>query len=241
MELKGKIAVITGTRGLGAAIAEAYARAGATVVCASRTPPAADHDAPSGVQYDRVDVTDLESVTALMERVSARYGRLDVVVANAGVSRDATLARISPEAWAETVGTNVTGTLYTMQAAVRTMRALGNGGRIITLSSSMATRPVRGAGPYSASKAAIEALTRTAAIEFGAHGVTVACLSPGVLDVGLGADLQAADVWQTYRARIALGRPGTGEEIARVAVMLAMPESAYVNGSVVEVNGGMSW
>ncbi len=244
MKLDGKVAVITGgSRGLGRAIAEAYAAEGATVICAARSCHArgSDDGTAPGITFDHVDVSRPDSVRALVDRTVDAHGHLDIVVANAGVSHDGTVISLPADKWRETVDTNLAGTFYLISAAGRHMRQRG-AGRIITVSSSMATRPVRGIGAYSASKAGIEALTRVAAVELGRHGVLVNCIAPGVLDGGLGTSLRGNEkVWSSYRARLAQGRPGELLEAARAAVFLAGPDSTYVNGVVLEVNGGMSW
>lgn len=233
MSLTGQVAVVTGgTRGIGRTIAAALAAQGALVVAAARSARPPD---------ERVDVTDPDSVRALFDRVEARLGRVDVVVANAGVSRPGPVAGLAPAAFAEVLSTNVAGTFHTLQAAVPALKRAG-GGRILTLSSALATRATPGAGAYSASKAAIEALTRTAAVELAPHGITVNCLSPGIIAEGMGAQLiDNAAVWAKYGPRLASGRPGSGAEVAAVAVFLAGAGAGYVNGSVVDVHGGLDW
>jgi len=245
MKLNGKIAVITGgSRGLGLAIGEAYRAEGATVVCAARSCPADAASAgrsPSRLSFDQVDVSSSDSVRALMDRTCEKYGRVDILVANAGISVDGTVVKLTAEQWRQVMDTNLAGTFYSISAAAQHMRGQG-GGRIITVSSSMASRPVRGVAAYSASKAGIEALTRVAAVELGRHGILVNCIAPGMLDGGLGASLQGnAAVWPAYSARLAQRRPGELREAAHAAVFLASPDSSYVNGAVIEVNGGMSW
>jgi 3-oxoacyl-[acyl-carrier protein] reductase len=245
VKLDGKVAIVTGgSRGLGRAIAEAYADEGATVVCAARSCPAAStagEGAASRMVFDHVDVSRSESVRELMERTRAAHGRIDIVVANAGISRDGTIVKLTAEQWRETMDTNLAGTFYAISSAARHMRHQG-AGRIITVSSSMAMRPTRGVAAYSASKAGIEALTRVAAVELGRHGILVNCIAPGFLNGGLGDGVKSnTDVWSGYAPRLAQSRPGELREAAHAAVFLAGPDSTYVNGAVIEVNGGMSW
>ncbi|MEU3529652.1 SDR family NAD(P)-dependent oxidoreductase [Streptomyces sp. NPDC038707] len=245
MRLKDKVTVVTGgTRGLGRAIAERFLDEGATVVCAARNPYAVQQlidQLPDRVLYRETDVTDPADVDALMDAAVAAYGRIDVVVANAGVNRDGKVDRLPAEDWQAMMDTNLNGAFYTVQSAARRMVAQG-GGRIITVSSSMASRVAIGAAGYSATKAAIETLTKVAAIELGRKGVQVNCLAPGVLEDGMGRELsQNEKVWNAYANRFSLGRAGTLDEAALGAVFLAGDDSSYVNGHVLEVNGGLLW
>ncbi|MCJ0871915.1 SDR family NAD(P)-dependent oxidoreductase [Streptomyces sp. AP-93] len=246
MRLKDKVAVVTGgTRGLGRAIAERFLDEGATVVCAARNPYDIENlvrQLPDRVLYHETDVTDPDSVEALMDAAVATYGRIDVLVANAGVNRDGKVERISPEDWRAMMDTNVNGTFLCLQSAARHMIAQGDGGRIITLSSSMSSRVAIGAAGYSATKAAIETLTKVSAIELGRKGIQVNALAPGVLEDGMGRELsQNQKVWEAYHHRFSLGRAGTLDEAALGAVFLACDDSSYVNGHVLEVNGGLLW
>ncbi|GAA3047568.1 3-oxoacyl-[acyl-carrier-protein] reductase [Streptomyces olivoverticillatus] len=232
-----------GTRGLGRAIAERYLAEGANVVAAARSP----YDFkevldlhPDRARLESVDVTSADSLGALMASARDCFGSVDVVVANAGVSRDGRVERLSEEHWQEMVGTNLTGTFLTTQAAVPFLKE--RGGRIINVSSSMATRVAVGAAGYCATKAAIEMFTKVSAIELGPKGILVNGLAPGIIDEGMGRALKNNDkAWEAYRTRFALGRAGRAEEVAAAAVFLADEASSYVNGHVLEVNGGLLW
>ncbi|MHA6761713.1 SDR family NAD(P)-dependent oxidoreductase [Streptacidiphilus sp. PAMC 29251] len=238
-------AVITGgTRGLGRAIAEAYLAEGADLVCAARNPYDIDELVgltPDRVSFHKTDVTDEDSVTRLMEHVTERYGRLDILVNNAGTSRDARISRLSLADWNTTISTNLTGVFLCTKAAIAPMAAQG-GGRIINVSSCVAGRAAAGAAAYSASKAAVEMFTRTSAMELAAKGIAVNCLSPGYIDEGMGRELAAnPKAWETYRGRLMAGRLGRPDEVGAAAVFLAGADSSYVNGHVMEVNGGLVW
>jgi 3-oxoacyl-[acyl-carrier protein] reductase len=188
-----------------------------------------------------VDVSNPDDVRGLVARTLALYGRIDIMVANAAVSHDHRIQDLPIDQFNEMLATNLAGVFHCIQAVAPTMKEQGSG-RIITLSSSLATRPAIGTAVYSATKAAVEALTRGSAIDLGRHGILVNCLAPGVLDEGGARRLLDNDkVWAAYRKRFALGRPGTGTEAARAAVFLASAESSYINGHVLEVNGGLSW
>lgn len=235
--LKGKAAVVIGCgTGLGRAIAEAYLCEGAHVMTSGRSDPGL-----ADTLFYRADVRDPDALAGMMAAGASEFGRLDVVVVNAGVSRPGRIAALPVGHWAETMETNVTGTFLAIQAAVPELERSG-GGRIITMSSALATRPAPGASAYSASKAAIEALTRVAAVELGDRGITVNCLAPGFIDIGMGHALsQNAAVWPKYSSKLALGRLGQAAEVGAAAVFLASDESSYINGHVLEINGGLDW
>jgi len=245
MKLKGKSAVVTGgTRGLGRAIAEEFLAEGARVVVASRQEGAAWELAArwgDAVGFREVDVRDPGSVASLMGAAAEQLDGLDIVVANAGVSRPGPVAALAAENWTQVLATNVTGVFHCVQAAVPHLAASG-AGRLITLSSALAVRPTPGAVSYCASKAAVEALTRVAALELAARGITANCLSPGFIDEGMGRELaQNETVWPLFRDKLAMGRLGYADEVARAAVFLAGDDSSYVNGHVLEVSGGLTW
>jgi 3-oxoacyl-[acyl-carrier protein] reductase len=245
MRLADKVTVITGgTRGLGRAIAEQFLAEGAFVVCAARHPydiAEVAAQAPDRLSYHHVDVTDESSVRALFRSTVDKFGRIDVLVANAGVSRDGKIARLALSDWDTTVLTNLTGVFLCTREAANHMITRRQG-RIITVSSCIATKPVPGAAAYSATKAAVEAFTRTAAVELGPKGISVNCLAPGYIDSGMGRQLAAKpQLWKRYQPHLVLDRLGDPEEIAAGAVFLASSASSYINGHVLEVNGGLHW
>ncbi|MEV7504717.1 SDR family NAD(P)-dependent oxidoreductase [Streptomyces sp. NPDC093018] len=245
MSLAGRVAVVTGgTRGLGRAIAERFVDEGASVMCAARNPYDVDdltERAGGRARYCYVDVTDEDSVYKLMRETVDAFGCLDVLVANAGVSRDGKVGRLTPQAWREMVDINLNGVYLCTHAAVPHMESQG-GGRIINLSSSMATRVAVGAAGYCSTKAAVEMFTRVSAIELAPKGILVNAVAPGVIDEGMGRALASnTKVWEVYRRRFALGRAGRPDEVADATVFLASAEASYVNGHVLEVNGGLLW
>ncbi|MFI9812603.1 SDR family NAD(P)-dependent oxidoreductase [Saccharothrix variisporea] len=245
MKLAGKVAVVTGgAKELGAAVTRGFLAEGARVVCAGRDEVAAKElvDSSGGdVVFHPVDVRHQESVRELFDFAAGHFGAVDVVVANAGVSRPGPIAALALEAWTEVFDTNVTGLLHCLQAAVPVLER-GGGGRIITMSSALGARAVPGASAYCASKAAVEMLTKVAAIELAPKGISVNCLSPGFIDVGMGRQLAANEaVWSQYRTKLAAGRMGTAEQVAAAAVYLASADADYVNGHVLAVDGGLRW
>jgi 3-oxoacyl-[acyl-carrier protein] reductase len=245
VKLKDKVAVVTGgTRGLGLKITEAFVAEGARVVAAARgsagVAESLGHLGDRAV-FEQADVRDAQSVRSLLGTAADRFGGVDIVVANAGLSRPGPIEGLSFEAWSEVLETNVNGVFHCVREAVPHLEKSGNG-RIITLSSALGSRPTRGAASYCSTKAAVEMFTRVAALELAPRGITVNCLSPGFIDEGMGSLLKANEaVWSQYAPKVSLGRMGLGEEVADAAVYLAAGSGSYVNGHVLEVNGGLSW
>lgn len=244
MRLEGRVAVVTGgTRGLGVGIVEEFLAEGATVMCAARTAGEFDRleaEHRGRVRFCPTDVSDQAAVSALMDRTVAEFGGLDVVVANAGISRDGRIERLAVEDWQAMVATNLTGVFLCTKAAVGHMRE--RGGSMVAVSSILSTRAALGAAGYCATKAAVEMYVRVAAVEFARYGIRVNALAPGLLDAGLGGELTSDEkVWNQYRSRLAAGRPGRVDEVGRAAVFLASAEASYVNGAVLEVHGGLRW
>lgn len=214
------------------------------MVCAARDAGSAGELPPpggAGLAFQQADVRDPESVRTLMRTVYDAYGRLDVLVANAGVSRPGRTADLAPDRWAEVIDTNLNGTFLCAREAVPYLEKDG-GARIVTMSSALATRVARGSAAYAASKAGIEMFTRVAAVELAPRGITANCLSPGFIDEGMGRELARDEqLWSHYSSKIAAGRAGGADEVADAAVFLAADGSRYVSGHVLEVNGGLSW
>ncbi|GDY33153.1 SDR family oxidoreductase [Gandjariella thermophila] len=217
---------------------------GASVVCAARNPYDIKElvdEHPGRVVYQRTDVSDAESVRELVDAAARTFGGIDVLVCNAGVSRDGLIRKLPVADWNETVSTNLTGVFLCTQAVVEPMAARG-GGRIINVTSCTSSRVAVGAAAYSASKAAVEMFSRSAAVELAPKGIVVNCLAPGYVDEGMGRAVAANEkVWATYRPRLLAGRLARPEEIAAAALFLATEDSSYVNGHVLEVNGGLMW
>ncbi|MFD4474817.1 SDR family NAD(P)-dependent oxidoreductase [Streptomyces sp. NPDC058471] len=235
-------AVVTGgTAGLGRHLAEGFLAAGARVVCGARsarevTDLIAGHE--DRAAFVPADVRDPDSLRRLMDESSERFGGIDIVVANAGITRNGGVSRLRASDWREVMSTNVDGVFHTVQAALPHLEAAG--GSILTVSSAMASRAVPGASAYATSKAAIEAFTRCCAVEFASRRIRVNCLSPGILSVGMGEIVGADErLRQLYWPRMLAGRAGTPQEAVDAAVFLVSPAASYINGHVLEVNGGL--
>ena len=242
-ELTGKIALVTGaSRGIGRAIAGTLARQGATVVAAARGDNAAQTveaiiAAGRRAEAIALDVTDSAALTALPAQIVAKYGRLDILVSNAGIARDGLLLRMKRNDWDEVIATNLTAMFTLTQAALRPMLKQ-RAGRIIAVSSVVGQMGNAGQTNYAASKAGVIGFAKALAREVASRGITVNVIAPGMVDTDMTrAITEMAQVdWAT---QIPLGRLGSGDDIAAAASFLASDEAAYITGHVLAVNGGM--
>ncbi|KZB81660.1 SDR family NAD(P)-dependent oxidoreductase [Amycolatopsis regifaucium] len=238
--LDGKVALVTGgTRGIGLATARALAEAGATVVLTGRDEAkakeaAAAAGAASGLA---LDVTDAKAVSTLVRGVAKEHGKLDIVVANAGIMEDALLGMIREELVDTTLSTNVAGTLHTVQAAARAMMRKKTGA-IVVLASIVGEHGSAGQTVYAASKAAVANIARSAAKELGRSGIRVNAVAPGVIDTdltsGLSEDAKAENIGKTP-----LGRLGTPEDVANAIRFLVSDDASFITGQVLGIDGGL--
>jgi 3-oxoacyl-[acyl-carrier protein] reductase len=244
-ELAGRVALVTGgSRGIGQAIAVELARAGAAVAFTYRSHPAGAEETAKriGELGGRAlavacDVADSAAVDALVAKVLAELGGLDIAVNNAGVARDQLILRMKPEDFDAVIATNLRGTWNVCRAVARPMLK-ARGGRIINLSSVVGRMGNPGQTNYAASKGGVEALTRSLARELGSRGITVNAVAPGFIDTEMTAELPDAQK-QALLGQIPLGRLGTVEDVARAVRFLASGAAAYVTGQVIHVNGGL--
>jgi NAD(P)-dependent dehydrogenase (short-subunit alcohol dehydrogenase family) len=245
--LEDKIALVTGAgAGIGRAIAETFAREGANVVVADRDGEAARETAETIVksngaaQAETVDVTDTEQVKALMQRLAAAFGRLDVLVNNAGVGERSDFRHIDDAAWNKVWKTNVDGTVRCAREAFDLLKASGKAS-VINLSSVMATKHTRQMSVYSATKGAVSALSRSLAVEYAPYGIRVNALCPGYVETALvGRYMQKPMIAKALLTQTPLRRFGTPQDIANAALFLASDEAAYVTGAGLHVDGGMN-
>jgi 3-oxoacyl-[acyl-carrier protein] reductase len=236
---RARVAVVTGgARGIGAALAERLAAEGWSVVAADIAPDPG-LEPPAGVELWQLDVTDHEQSRELMGRVVAERGAIDLLVNNAGITRAAPLTELSWADWSAVVDVNLHGVFNCLQAAGRHMLAAGHG-VIINISSVSAERGQPGRTAYSATKAAINGLTRAAAVEWAERGVRVNAVGPGYIATGVytaavaAGKIREADVLRRTPAR----RLGTIDEVADAVVFLASDAASFINGQVLYVDGG---
>jgi NAD(P)-dependent dehydrogenase (short-subunit alcohol dehydrogenase family) len=244
-KLTGKIAVVTGgTTGIGLATARLFAAEGAEVIVTGRNPEtvAAARQELDGVAHVvQSDAGDAEQVGDLFEEIGRRHKRIDVLFLNAGIAKFAPLADSSEELFDEMIQVNVKGPFLALRAA---LPLLGKGASVILNTSVVSERAVANASVYSASKAAVAALARTASLELAAKGVRVNVVKPGPIvtpifgKMGLSAEERDAFA-RSATERIPLGRFGAADEVARAALFLASDDSAFVTGHELSVDGGL--
>jgi 3-oxoacyl-[acyl-carrier protein] reductase len=241
-ELQGQVALVTGaSRGIGREIAVSLASAGARVAVVARDEARAQGVAAElpgdGHRGYGADVGSAESVKQLMERVEADLGVPDVLVNNAGVTRDNLLMRLKDEDWDVVMDTNLRGAFNTIRAASRGMMKK-KGGRIINITSVVGVTGNKGQANYAASKAGLIGLTKSVAKELASRGILVNAVAPGYIETDMTAELPAA-AREALMGQIAVGRLGKPEDIASVVRFLAGPGASYITGQVLVVDGGM--
>jgi 3-oxoacyl-[acyl-carrier protein] reductase len=247
--LQGRIALVTGaSQGIGRACALALAEAGATVAVAARNESklaevvaeihaAARQDEPRHAAAFALDVASEESIKAAAKAVIDRYGKVEILVNNAGITRDGLMMAMKRASWDDVLGTNLTGTFLLTQALLRPMLK-NQWGRIINISSVVGRTGQAGQVNYAASKAGLIGLTRSMAREVASRGITVNAVAPGYIETPMTAVLDEKQR-AAMMAQIPLGRAGTDAEIAEVVAFLASDGAAYITGQVLDVNGGM--
>lgn len=249
VSLNDRVALVTGAAGaIGQAICTALADNGARVVVSDIDLEGARRLASTlpGAMALRMDVTRESEVDAAIDEVVARQGRLDVLVNNAGINTMAHRVNIDSfpaDEWDRILRVDLTGLFLVSRAASRCMLRQ-KGGRIINIASVLGLVPARLQCAFTAAKAGVVNLTRTMAIELGSQGVLTNCIAPGsILSEGTrqlfyGADGKFSDRMQAMLSHVPLGRPGRTEEVAHAVLFLAAPESSYINGAVIPVDGG---
>ena len=242
--LADEVALVTGaSRGIGRAIAEQLARAGAIVVGTATSEAGAQGISTRlgelgargrGVVFD---VRDAAAAEGLVENVSKEFGKLSVLVNNAGITRDTLALRMKDDDWAAVLDTNLSGVFRLSRAVMRGMMKAKHG-RIINITSVVGASGNAGQANYAAAKAGVVGLTKALAREVGSRGITVNCVAPGFIDTDMTRSLSEQQT-QALLTQIPLGRLGQAEDIGAAVVFLSSRAATYVTGATLHVNGGM--
>jgi len=243
IDLSGRVALVTGaSRGIGRAIAQRLAAQGALVVAAARGENAktvAGEIAASGGKAESVslDVTERDAAAQFVAAALERHGRIDVLVNNAGITRDQLLLRMKPDDWDAVIATNLTAAFALTQAALKPM-IKQRAGRIICISSVVGQSGNAGQANYAASKAGLIGFAKAVALEVASRGITVNVVAPGMIETDMTRALTGS-AREEWASRIPLRRLGTPDDIASAVCFLASDEASYITGHVLAVNGGM--
>ncbi len=236
LDLTDRVVLVTGAaRGIGAVLADRFVTEGCRVVALDLAFP----DAPTtGADQVRCDVTDPASVRAAVDGVVARYGTVDVLVNNAGINVEGTVAELGWDAWRRCMDVNVGGTFLVAQAVAPVMQAAGRG-RILNAASFAAIVPSVGSAAYAASKSAVVAFTRVLASELGPWGITVNAYAPGMVPTAMNgfAEMPAA-AQDRLLDTLSIRRWESADDVADLLVFLASDAAGYVTGTLVDVSGG---
>lgn len=243
--LEGKVVLVTGaSRGIGKAIAEKCAEQGAQVAftyasSAEKANALASELEKSGSKAKayKSDAADFEAAHQLIEDVVKEFGTVDVLINNAGITRDGLLMRMSEEQWDEVIHTNLKSVFNLTKAAMRTMLK-ARSGSIINMSSVVGVKGNAGQANYAASKAGILGFTKSVALEIGSRNVRCNAIAPGFIETEM-TDALDPDVVNQWRDAIPLKRGGTPEDVANLCLFLASDMSAYITGQTINVDGGM--
>jgi 3-oxoacyl-[acyl-carrier protein] reductase len=242
--LADEVALVTGaSRGIGRSIAEHLARAGATVVGTATSQAGADGIGQRLAELGArgrgavLDVADAAAGEALIEAIGKEYGKLSILVNNAGITRDTLAMRMKDEDWAAVIDTNLTSVFRLSRGVLRGMMKAKHG-RIVNITSVVGASGNAGQANYAAAKAGVAGMTRALARELGSRNITVNCVAPGFIDTDMTRGLNESQT-QALLGQIPLGRLGQAEEVAAAVVFLASAAGSYVSGATLHVNGGM--
>jgi glucose 1-dehydrogenase len=246
--LQGKVAIVTGgNSGIGKAIVENLAERGAKVVIDYRSHPEATEELEreigsyGGSSYGvHADVSNLDDLQRLVQEAVAKYGRLDVMVNNAGVETRTSILNTTPDDFDKVLDVNLRGVFFACQYAAKQMIAQGGGGRIINISSVHEDWPMPENTPYCCAKGGVRMLTRTAGLELASHGITMVNVGPGAVATPINdSTMNNPELLAKLNAAIPLGRMAQPEEIARVVGFLASDAASYITATTIFADGGI--
>lgn len=244
MGIEGKVAVVTGAaQGIGRAIAETLARAGADVVVVDLDTARAQDTAAAVTAQGRraltikANVAEWADVKAMTDQILGEWGRLDILVNNAGITRDGLLLRMKEEDWNLVLDVNLKGTFHCTKAVLPAMTKQ-RAGAMVNIASVVGVMGNIGQANYAASKAAVIGFTKTVAREYASRGITVNAVAPGFIETAMTQGL-SGEVREGLLKQIPLGRLGAPGDVAEAVRFLVSPEATYITGHVLHVNGGM--
>jgi 3-oxoacyl-[acyl-carrier protein] reductase len=228
-----KVVLITGgNRGIGRAIASAFVAAGYKTAVTVRS-----GEGPEGTLSVKADITDPSSLDAAFAEVEEKLGPIEILVANAGITKDTLLMRMSDEEFEQVIDTNLNGTFRVVRRASKSM-IKAKFGRVILIGSVVALLGSPGQVNYSSSKSALVGMARSITRELAGRGITANVVAPGFIDTDMTAEL-SEDLQADYKKRIPAGRFASPDEVAKVVLWLASEDAAYITGAVIPVDGGM--
>jgi 3-oxoacyl-[acyl-carrier protein] reductase len=242
--LDGKLVLVTGaSRGIGKAIALTLGRDGATVIGTATTESGAENISKifAGKKISgkgiKLNVTDNEQISSLIKSVNEEFGPIDILINNAGITRDNILLRMKEDEWADIIDTNLTS-IYKMSKSVLRGMIKNRSGRIISITSVVGAMGNAGQSNYAAAKAGMIGFTKSLAREVGVRGITVNAIAPGFIETDM-TDNLPNDQKEALASQIPMGRLGTSDEVANVVLFLAGDGGSYITGQTLHVNGGM--
>ena len=243
IQIKGQLALVTGaTRGIGAAIALELARRGMKVIGTATTDEGAAHISSTlaafpGCAGKNLNVTDAAGIESLIDSLVKEHGGIQVLVNNAGITRDMLAMRLKDEDWDAVLDTNLKAVFRMSRGVMRTMMKQRYG-RIISITSVVGASGNPGQTNYAAAKAGVAGMTRALARELGSRGITVNCIAPGFIETDMTAGLPE-EQQKALLGQIPLGHLGKPQDIAHAVAFVASPEAGYITGQEIHVNGGM--